>query len=282
MKRLLVATDLSPRSDRALDRALALTEELESELVVLHLVDEELPSSVADRLKEEAESAIDEQLGASRAFKKGSVARKVEFGTGFRDIIKEADTSEADLIIMGTHRDHSLGDFFLGTTVERVVRRGNQPVLVVKDRMKGPYRRVLVGVDFSVYSRRAVEFALKFVPKGEIILVHAFDLPFKGFIYDQSTLDDVTKTQHKQMDAMLMEEMQALLTSLPSPPASLERIMLEGTVREVLSSQVKKLRPDLLVVGTHGRTGVTHALLGSVAGSLLSEPPCDVLTVKAW
>lgn len=282
MKRLLMATDLSPRSDRALNRALALSDELKAQLVVLHVVDEELPSSVADRLKESAESAIDDQLDSFPTLKRENIIRKVVFGTGFRDILKEADESETELIIMGTHRDESLGDLFLGTTVERVIRRGNDPVLVVKNRVKGPYRRVLVGVDFSVYSRRAVEFALKFVPQGEIYLVHAFDVPFKGFISGRSALDEVTKKHQEQMDAMLEEEMQGFLASLTSPPTSLKRIMLEGTVWEVIAGQVEKLRPDLLVIGTHGRTGVANALLGSVAEDLLSNPPCDVLAVKAW
>ncbi len=91
----------------------------------------------------------------------------------------------------------------------------------------------------------------------------------------------MTKARRKQMKSMLEDEMQALLASLPTPP-NLQTVMREGTVREVISEQVKTLRPDLLVIGTHGRTGVAHALLGSVAEDLLSDPPCDVLAVKAW
>lgn len=140
MKRLLVATDLSPRSDRALNRALALSDELKTQLVILHVVDEELPSSVADRHKEEAESAIDQHLDSFPDLRRKDVARKVVFGTEFRHILKEAEGSGADLIILGTHRDPSLRDLFLGTTVERVIRRGNVPVLVARDRVRGPDR----------------------------------------------------------------------------------------------------------------------------------------------
>ena len=281
MKRLLAATDLSPRSDRALNRALALSDEFKAELTVLHVVDEELPPAVAERLREEAEAAMDDQLDAVPTLDSKRLTRKAVLGTGFRDILREADERDVDLVIMGTHREETLRDLFLGTTVERVIRRGNDPVLVVKTRVKGPYRRVLVGVDFSVYARRAVEFALKFVPGGEIFLVHAFDVPFKSFIHGQASRDEVTKARRKQMKSMLEDEMQALLASLPTPP-NLQTVMREGTVREVISEQVKKLRPDLLVIGTHGRTGVAHALLGSVAEDLLSDPPCDVLAVKAW
>ena len=282
MKKFLIATDLSPRSDRALNRALALTDEFGAKLTVLHVVDEDLPASVADQLMEEAKSAIDDHLDTYPTLKRNDILRKVVFGIGFKDILEEANKVEADLIIMGTHREGSLSDLFLGTTVERVIRRGNDPVLVVKDRVKGPYRRVLVGVDFSVYSRRAVEFAIQFVPKGEIHVVHAFDVPFKRFLSARSAPNEVSKKHRQQMDAMLEGEIQAFLASLPSLPKSLNRILQEGSVREVMADQVRQLRPDLLVVGTHGRTGMAHAFLGSTALDLLSDPPCDVLAVKAW
>lgn len=84
------------------------------------------------------------------------------------------------------------------------------------------------------------------------------------------------------MNAMVEEEMRAFLDSLPSSPADLNRVMLEGTVRKVISQEIQRLRPELLVLGTHGRTGVAHAFLGSVAEDLLSDAPCDVLAVKAW
>ncbi len=281
MKKLLVATDLTARSDRAVNRALSLCDELKAQLVVFHVVDDELPSSVADRLKKEAELTIDDQINALPAAG-GNITGKVVFGSGYKDILKEAEEGEIDLIVMGTHRETGMSEFFLGTTVERVIRRGSYSVLVVKNRVKEAYRRVLVGVDFSVYSRRAVEFAVKFVPDGEVFLVHAYDVPFKGFLSGEPTRQQVAKKHQQKMDSMLDEEMQAFLASIQSPPGNLKNIMVEGSVREVISGQIDTLRPDLLVIGTHGRTGVGHALLGSVAEDLLSDPPCDVLAVKAW
>lgn len=282
MKKLIVATDLSPRSDRAMNRALALSDELKTKLVVLHIVDDELPNSLAASLKDEAESIIDDQLDAFPTLKRENVTHKVVFGSVFREILKEAEEGVADLIIMGTHRDEGLSSMFLGTTVERVIRHGNTPVLVVKDRVNGPYCRALVGIDFSVYSRRAVEFALKFVPRAEIFLLHAYDVPFKGFLPGRAVRDEIKKIHQDKMDTMLDEEMESFLRSLPSPPTPMKRVMAEGMAGTVISAQTKKIHPDLLIVGTHGRTGVAHALLGSVAEDLLSEPPCDVLAVKAW
>lgn len=282
MNKFLVATDLSPRSDRAFNRALALSDEWKASLTILHVVDEDLPSPISNQLKAAAETSIGNQLDAFPTLDRKSIASKVVLGSGFKDILREADDSNVDLIIMGMHRDESLGDLFRGTTVERVVRRGNHPVLVVRGKTRRPYRRVMVGVDFSVYSRRALEFALKFVPQGEVIIVHAYDVPFRGILAGTSGRGSMTKEDKMHMDGMLAEEMQALVASLTSPPPNLKQVVREGSARDVIPDQVKKLRPDLLVVGTHGRTGVAHAVLGSVAGNLIDNPPCDVLAVKAW
>ena len=76
--------------------------------------------------------------------------------------------------------------------------------------------------------------------------------------------------------------MAAFLDSFQPKGLMIERAMQEGSAREVIHRQINQLKPDLLVVGTHGRTSIAHALLGSVAEDLLSQPPCDVLAVKAW
>jgi nucleotide-binding universal stress UspA family protein len=75
---------------------------------------------------------------------------------------------------------------------------------------------------------------------------------------------------------MIEEAMQALEESFKGDVPRFKRVLSQGWAREVIRRELERLRPDLLVVGTHGRTGVSHALLGSVAEHLLSNPPCDV------
>ena len=65
-------------------------------------------------------------------------------------------------------------------------------------------------------------------------------------------------------------------------PGRLHKVLAHGEVHQVLSREVERLKPDLLAMGTHGRTGIAHAFLGSIAEDLLGRPPCDALAVKAW
>ena len=282
MKTLLMATDLSARSDRALERALRIAGEHDASLTILHVVDEDLPATLADAQGEAAQRAIRDHIESATAADRPQVTIEVAYGRAHAEILEMSETIDADLIILGVHREDAFKDMFRGTTAERVIRAGNVPVLLVKERSDDPYRRIMVGVDFSVYSRRAVEFAIRFAPAGTFNLVHAFDVPFKGFLNNADTKREVSKQHESKFQEMVEAEMATFLSTLEARTPALKRIMKEGTVHEVIHGQVQSLRPDLLVVGTHGRTGVAHALLGSIAENMLRAPPCDVLAVNAW
>ena len=282
MKRILMATDLSARSDRALERALRLAADRGGDLTVVHVIDEGLPARLADAQEQAAKQAIQEHIATLTAAEGLRVSVEVVFDRAYLGILEMTEKMDAEMIVLGLHREDTFRDMFRGTTAERVVRAGDVPVLLVKERPSGAYRRIMVGVDFSVYSRRAVEFAVSFAPSARFHLVHAYDVPFKGFLHGQDTQRAVSKQHETQFESMVEEEMAAFLSTLDTKAPEIERIMEHGVVREVILRQVEELKPDLLVVGTHGRTGVAHALLGSVAESLLRDPPCDVLAVNAW
>ncbi len=282
MKTLLLATDLSARSDRALERAMALAREHGARLTIAHVVDEDLPVALAEGQGKAAREAISQHVGSLTEDGDPSVSIEVLFGRAYVDVLKVAELTEADMVVVGVHREDAFKDMFRGTTAERIIRASAVPVLLVKDRASGPYQKIIVGVDFSVYSRRAVEFAIKFAPAGTFHLVHAFDVPFKGFLHDQTTKSEIEERHREEFAHMIENEMAAFLTNTGADAPKLEQVLMEGTAREVIHRQVSSLKPDLLVIGTHGRTGVAHAFLGSVAEDLLAKPPCDVLAVKAW
>ncbi len=282
MKSILVATDLSARSDRALERAVQLADLHKASLTIVHVVDEGLPASIADEQARAARQAILRHAEALRSVGEPSISVEVVFGRPHVDILEMSDQVSADLIVLGLHREHLLKDMFRGTTAERVIRAGNTPVLLVKDRVNAPYQGVMVGVDFSVYSRRAVEVAMSFAPNSLFHLVHAYDVPFEDILRATKPQSEVSKQLQLQTQEMIEEEMRVFFSTVDVQSSSVERIMEQGMPRQVIHEQVEKLKPDLLVVGTHGRTGVSHAFLGSIAEDLLRDPPCDVLAVNAW
>lgn len=281
MKRLLMATDLSARSDRALGRAVRLAREHGARLTVVHVVDEGLPPPLAEAQTASAGKIIREHVEALAEGDAPRVSIKVVTGRPHAAILDMAENIDAELVILGLHRADTLKDMFRGTTAERVLRAKGGPVLLVKERAEAPYGRIMVGVDFSDGARRAVEVAVEFASDAAFHLVHAYDVPFKGFLHGTETRREVGKERETQFRHMVERDMAAFLSGLEKKAPRLERVLEEGVVREVITRNVRVLKTDLLVIGTHGRTGLAHALLGSVAEDLLRDPPCDVLAVKS-
>lgn len=282
MKRILVATDLSERSDRAVDRAILLARRFRAALTVIHVIDEDLPAPVADNQQQAAKASLRDHLSSIPGTKDIKITMAVDFGKDWTGILRQADAEKSDLIILGLHRETGLEGLFRGTTVERVVRNGNAPVLVVRNRAARDYGKVVVGIDFSVYSQRAVDFAAGFAPDARTYLVHAFDIPFRSYLAASDPQAEISKRHGAQITGMIDQEMTHFLAGLQAKPPKMQTVLREGEPQEVIRGQVSELGAELLILGTHGRTGVAHALLGSVAEGFLTDPPCDVVAVKAW
>lgn len=279
MKKLLIATDLSARSDRALQRALALAKDFGAELTILHVLDESLPESILARHEEAARAAIDASISSLPLARDISFSTEIIRGRDYSDIIRRAFELPADLMVLGIHR-HDTREMFRGTTAERIVRYGTQPVLVVKDAVVASYRRALVPVDLSPHSQAALAAAARLVPKGQVHLVHAAHRPYTAFL-GHDTQNQLIRDERARISATLEANIRQLSAELGESAPQFEIVLREGEVRRVIREQVDVLKPDLLALGTHGRTGIAHAVLGSVAEDLLADAPVDVLAVKA-
>lgn len=284
-KTVLMATDLSARSDRALERAVNLAGQHKARLVILNIIDEDLPASVQDRVRDATLKEIQSSLDRVDGAKALELAIDAIAGKDYQDILDHADKIAADLIVMGIHRNEAGTKPIAGTTMERVIRKGQKPVLVVPSRTEGPYEKVAIAVDFSAFSRIAIRQALSLAPDAEFNAIHSYHVPFSGFQRGRETRIAYQDEHERNLTQMIEEEMETLIgsatTSAP-PDIPFHKIVKQGETQSVIRSEVERLQPDLLVLGTHGRVGLTHALLGSIAESFLNNPPCDVLVVKAW
>ncbi|MEM8986331.1 MAG: universal stress protein [Pseudomonadota bacterium] len=284
VKKILMATDLSARSDRALDRAVQLSGEHGASLQILHIVDEDLPVSVQDKAAEVAQAEIRAALKKADPGDKSEAVITVMPGKADQDIIESANDADADLIIMGVHRNVPEGKPLVGTTVERVIRFGERPVLVAPSVVQGPCQKAMIAVDFSVFSRFAIRAALALAPCAEVYAVHAYHVPFQGFQHGRQARKDVADDHERRLAALIEEEMKAIIDVSASArrAADVKMIIRHGEVLSVLRAEADRLQPDLLVLGTHGRVGVANAMFGSIAESFLTDPFCDTLAVKAW
>ncbi len=168
-RRIALATDLSHRCDRALDRALLVAKAWQAELTVIHALappeDSPLFGSLRDlpswrRSPDPVRKARDRiYRDLVREDPGVDIMVHVETGSPAEVVLGAARASHADLIVTGVARDELLARMFLGDTVDRLIRKSPVPVLIVRDRAFEPYRTMLVTTDFSASSRVALETA---------------------------------------------------------------------------------------------------------------------------
>ena len=281
---ILLATDLGARSDRALDRAVQLAKGWQSPLVVATVIEAgagridlmalrdppdwyrgEDPEQVAERQLLEAMSA----QGVDAEF-------RVERGPPGDRLLEVAEAEGCDLVVAGVARHESLGRAVLGSTVDRLARRSPVPVLVVRGRVQGPYRRMLVASDWSASAEHAMRTAMAMFPQSAITVLHGYEVPMAGLM----------DTTREQMLAAVRDQALAdgrefiARCQPPGGVGSVSLVVERGDPSLLMRMYASQYPVDLAVVATHGRSALLDVMLGSVAQRLLEDLPLDTLVVR--
>lgn len=280
MKSIVAATDLSERGNLALQRGIYLASQMRLPLRILHVVDEELPTSIRESLQEEAVGVIEQALAGLE--KPAGTPIDIVQGRGSSTIRQYAQEHEAACIVVGRHRETTFMDMLRGSTIERLLRHGDRPLFITKQPPKNTYSRILIAVDFSPHSRRAVEFALHSFPTAEYCLTHAFEPPFSAFMVGDESMQSPGDRHEREMRQIIHDELRTFISTFDISTRPLNLRVQPGQPLQVIKEELGRFKADLLVVGTHGRRGIAHALLGSVAESLLKGVECDVAAVRAF
>jgi nucleotide-binding universal stress UspA family protein len=285
MENILLATDLKTETNRALDRAVKLASRLSAKLHILHvchLYSWGKKKKQSFSLKKDTEEMLKVLLSKHKDVKNIQTSITIiEGGEIYGEILKHAEKVNAGLIIMGMHNKKKFSDMFVGTTIERVIRKGVKPVLMVKDQAHNNYKTVLVGTDFSDGSRQAFRVAATLVPKAAFRLVHIYG--YSPFDLRDHTAWYTEESMAKIANEKLEEFAQKNEKMLKHLGVEGENVYLEkvrGDTCSSLLSEVTKGKNDLIAIGTHSHLTLMPNTLGGTAKAILSNPPCDVLIAK--
>lgn len=277
---ILLATDLSSRCDRALDRAVILAKSRRVPLIALHVLEPtpHMASPAAPswrRLSDGHRELARYRMGLDLNDPELAADIRIESGDAAEQIVALAQASACSMIVTGIARDESLGKLLLGSTVKKLVRQIGVPVLAVKNRPHGPYDQAVVATDFSPESRHALQCADVLFPHTPLTLFHAYDTPF-GMRKQMEGVPEAVKRDAQGAA-------QAFLRETPDLPAGVpaRTVIQYGEPETLLSEYVFQNRCDLVVTGTQRIKGLMGAMVGSVAERLLESLPCDVMLVRA-
>ena len=308
-KRILVPTDFSQGSSQALGYAVSFAKQFRSHLVLIHVV-EAFPIDYLLGLKssEEANQWLMEQsrerLGdvakrlSGARLGRGGVETVVTFGKPFQQIAKTAQARAVDLIILATHGYTGLKHIQLGSTAERVVRYAPCPVLVVRAKASSPagvqsasatktkvttarlnVQRILVPVDFSPRSAKTLQRALPIARRfhASIVLLHVVQTNY--FVTNDEYVAFDYPALISEMRSTAKKELATLAGSV-SKWCRVTTVMETGHPGNLIVETASKLNIDLIIISTHGRTGIQRALLGSTAEFVVRHAHCPVLAVR--
>jgi nucleotide-binding universal stress UspA family protein len=197
-------------------------------------------------------------------------------------IIDEAERFAADVIVLGWRGHGPIRRLLMGSVSRGVVRRAKCAVLVVRRPLR--VRRIVLGLDGSTTAKRALALVGEFVapPEGRVILVTAVDVmavPSHGLIPARTVAREVKRTNAQRRKAAL-RELDRAAAQLTRAGWSSRTILTKGEPLRDLLSAVANVRPQLLVVGAKGASGVRRLLLGSVAEGALNRSPVPVLIAR--
>jgi len=276
---ILVASDLSARSKPALQRALQLTEGAGAKLTVLHVVENDL---LADRMRIEIESAkslLSDQIAGFGMTVKPDVV--VSTGHAFHAIGEQAQACEADLIVMGAHRRQFLRDVFIGTTIERVTRTAGRPVLMANSKTGERWRKIFIATDMSESSGHAARtaHALGLLDGADVTFVHGYAPITRQMMTHAGIPTELVHMEAEREFQATRIELGQFIKGLDFADARYSARLIEGVGADAISGLVEQARPDLLVIGTRGLSGVKRLFLGSVAQDLMASVEIDILAV---
>lgn len=285
-RKILLATDLGARSDRALDRAAQLARQWNSRLLVVHALERESVSSgwaqpdetPSWRRPPDTARAIEQLIRHDLQEEVADLEICIQDGEPAEVVLEAAEREKADLVVVGAPRGQVLGRTLLGNTIENLVRRAPVSVLVVKNRPRGPYRHVLVGTDFSEESRHGLRVGAALLPDASFALMHAFEMPYRSLSLMQNTRlgQDFSAMETETIRNFLAE------TGLPADVEARIRPMIEhGSPERMLSKYVAERDADLTVIGAYSRSLTFHLIIGGTARRIVHAVPSDVLVVRA-
>ena len=291
LRTIITATDFSAPSRHAAQRAAQLARSSGATLTLQHTVGgsalDDLRRWLAD--DSQAAGAIEadagqrlEELAAELARAQGiTVTTHLSIGHPVEQVIRHADEVDAGLVVTGTRGAGFFRGVVVGSTAERIAKRSFRPVLMVRQLPHEPYRRILVPVDFSPWSRSAIELARHVAPQASLVLMHAVELPFEGKMRLAGVADD---TVARYRDAARREAQQRLHELAADSGLGADRVRLStpgGADPWMLIVQEEQEHDcDLVVIGRQGRHAVDEFLLGSTTRMVISEGAADVLVAS--
>lgn len=289
---IVVGVDFTPCSASALVQAIRIAAWSGASVHPVHVIDTlvviELEEALAPVQQGVRDGLVRDAAAAWLDFAKGVVGAgtlpiEVSINNRIVGILRRAHDDRADLVVLGAYGDRPV-DVGVGTVATACVRKSMTDVLLVREGRSGAFRTIVVGVDFSDTSLRAVERAAMFASRDGAALhvLHEFQAPWHRLRFRAPTPEAAPQFQRQYRDGLERRLSSFCAPALRQHP-SLSPVLVvhdgDGH-RSGIVEYAANVSADLIALGTRGRSNLRDLLLGSTAEKVLAESNCSVLAVK--
>jgi universal stress protein E len=299
LEKILVAVDYSPTSEAALRQAIALGKLLGARVTAAHVLTdlrgalEAMPAEARwklvagdiDEFEKSLRQGSDEKLAQLAQQHAGELAIDTVtlVGKAYAELIRATMSKQYDLVVAGTLGMSMVKKLFIGSVAEKLVHYCPAPVWVVPPGAERPLKNILVPVDFSAVSAKALRYA------GLLAEKHGATLHVLHVLDDKDLMElaPVAEQPNKQIGAYRRELKKSSAEHLrefvaAQLPAALqpEFLLAHGSPWQLIDSNAKRIDADLIAMGSIGRSGISGLLLGNTADRVLSHTRRPLLIVK--
>ena len=286
LEKLLLSTDGSEFSEGAIREAIDIAKICSSKLFVVSVVETNPEfEALAPQIVEKFENETREHLESvkSRASKEGVDCETIAHHSDepFKSIVEDAAKKQVDMVVMGRRGRTGLKRLLMGSVTAKVIGHALCKVLVVPRAARVEFKNILVATDGSKHSDVAVSEAIGIAKRCGSKLTVISVVPSESI----SPLDIVrSDMQHKlvaEEDRLTAERNINKVKELAEKEGvQADTLIFAGRPYEVIVNTAKEKNADLIVVGSHGRTGLSRLMMGSVTERVIGHADCAVLVVK--
>jgi nucleotide-binding universal stress UspA family protein len=279
MEKMLLATDFNEAANDAMQTAIMLAKRFVSEIILIHIIPElddiSLPmdtiqANVKKMLENVKKHISDQGVNIPEPI--------LLTGTPFQLISTYGDIHNVNVIIVGEGEKPDSSGYRLGITAGRIIRTSKKPVWIVKKGSPLQLKKIMCPVDFSDSSERSLTNAIHLARKFEAELTVLYVAKPASFYLKMTPL---VKEEQKKWREYQISEFDKFLKKFDFYKVKWDKAVRDGNPEEGILSFISQFQPDLTVMGSVGRTGISRMLIGSVAEKVTRELPCSTLLVKA-
>jgi nucleotide-binding universal stress UspA family protein len=282
-RKLLVAIDGSEISMHALRESFKLARAEKSWITVLSVIpryEGDLGAVWIDNIRESMKKPCAMALSEAEKMAKeeGVVIRTVcEEGEIFERIVDFADAENCDLIVMGRKGTGRLERTLIGSVTSRVIGHSHRDVLVFPEGSEFGWKKFLLATDGSKYSDAATNRAIDFAKSygGTLSVVSVVDIPPEFY----SQIKGLEAAQ--ELIRKAQEFVNTVKKKAEEQDVKAEILVKEGEAAKIITDLAVEQKSDVVIIGSHGRTGLRRLLMGSTAERVIGNAACPVLIATA-